>query len=197
MKKNNSKETNSKFKNRGFTLVETLVAISIFTTSILAMLVLLSQSISNTGYAKRKVIATYLAQEGIEYMRNMRDTFVLYNSTSQFGWDQFNEKLGDGSCTNLPNGCYFDADNIDFENTDQPMTDVEFNSCGTSCPALLYDDGAGTYKYNIGINSGYRRKITASVISADETRIFSTVYWTQGSGTYNIVFSESLFNWVE
>ena len=56
----------------GFTLVETLVAISIFTMSILALLVILTQGIANTNYAKHKITASYLAQEGIEYARNVR-----------------------------------------------------------------------------------------------------------------------------
>ena len=57
------------FCRRGFTLVEMLVAVSIFTASILALLGILAQGISNTGYAKRKMIASYLAQEGVEYMK--------------------------------------------------------------------------------------------------------------------------------
>ena len=60
-----------KQKNTGFTLVETLVAISIFTISILGMLSVLASSIANTTYAKQKMVATYLAQEGIEYIRNI------------------------------------------------------------------------------------------------------------------------------
>ena len=79
-----------KQKNNGFTLVETLVAISIFSMSILGLLSILSGGISNTGYAKQKIIAGYLAQEGIEYVRNMRDTSMLYNAIDpQHGWDAF------------------------------------------------------------------------------------------------------------
>ncbi|MFA5932066.1 MAG: type II secretion system protein [Candidatus Paceibacterota bacterium] len=85
------KKINKKSKlNKGFTLVETLVSISIFTMSILGLLVILSGSITDTGYAKKKMAASYLAQEGIEYVRNLRDTAVLYNTTSpQAGWDSF------------------------------------------------------------------------------------------------------------
>src|SRR3989338_963368 len=65
-----------KKKNRksGVTLVEGLVAVSIFPLSVLAMLVSLGQGLSNIDYAKKKLIAEYLAQEGIEYVRNLRDT---------------------------------------------------------------------------------------------------------------------------
>jgi type II secretory pathway pseudopilin PulG len=75
-------------QNRGFTLVETLVAISIFTLSILAMMSVLASGISDTNYAKQKMTATYLAQEGIETMRNTRDTYVLYPNSGN-DWDSF------------------------------------------------------------------------------------------------------------
>ena len=65
-------------KGGGFTLVETLIAISIFSVSIITMMSILGTGISNTNYAKEKMIASYLAQEGIEYVRNKRDYYVLY-----------------------------------------------------------------------------------------------------------------------
>ncbi len=78
-----------KQKNSGFTLVETLVAISIFTMSILALLSVLASGISDTGYAKQKMKASYLAQEGIECIRNVRDNYVLYTAVTGLGWKDF------------------------------------------------------------------------------------------------------------
>jgi len=68
-----------KNNNKGFTLVETLVAVSIFTVSILGLISVLASGISDIGYAKKKIAATYLAQEGIEYTRNFRDNSVIFN----------------------------------------------------------------------------------------------------------------------
>ena len=77
-----------KQKNKGFTLVETLVSISIFSMAILGLLSILASGITNTTYAKQKMTADYLAQEGIEYVRNIRDTAVLYDvQGAQHGWD--------------------------------------------------------------------------------------------------------------
>jgi len=130
-------------KSRGFTLVETLVAIAIFTASILAVMAVLANSISDTNYAKKKITAAYLAQEGIEYVRNMRDTFVLTNN--QTGW-------------------------ADFIANDIPYLATDPN---------------------------FDRLITKVLESPDEVKITSKVKWTQGSGTYDITFSENLYNWVE
>lgn len=188
-----------KFKriDKGFTLVETLVAVSIFTISILGLLVVLSQGISNTNYAKTKIIASYLAQEGVEYIRNMRDTYVLYDlADSQTGWNTFNARLLSASCQ-ASNGCYFDDQGLDFTDPDQPMTGITVAICGGSCPELKYDSTTGKYGYASGANSGYTRKIKITQVSADEMKVFSTVFWKQGSGNYNMIFSESLFNWIE
>jgi len=90
------------FKNKknvicGFTLVETLVSISIFTMSILGLMSILASGISNTNYAKQKIVAEYLAQEGVEHARNIRDTHSLYDLNS--GWDNFKN---DSSVINYP-----------------------------------------------------------------------------------------------
>jgi Tfp pilus assembly protein PilV len=73
----------------GFTLVETLIAISIFSLSIIALMSILGGGISNTNYAKTKITASYLAQEGIEYVRNMRDNYVLYTNITGLNWNGF------------------------------------------------------------------------------------------------------------
>jgi type II secretory pathway pseudopilin PulG len=183
--------------NKGFTLVETLVAISIFSMSILGLLSILASGISDTSYAKQKMAAGYLAEEGIEYMRNMRDTFVLYDATdSQTGWSSFSSKLISAGCL-AGTGCYFNDQNLNYTNHSQPMAGIAVSACGSSCPALLYDSTTGKYGYASGVSSGFIRKIQMSQISADEIKIISTVYWTQGSGAYNVSFSDNLFNWVQ
>lgn len=188
----------------GFTLIETLVAVSIFTISIVALLVVLTQGISNNNYAKKKILAAYLAQEGIEYMRNMRDTFVLYHPTDrQSGWNAFNTNVAGGiypagSTICVPSdGCYFgDLSDINYTDQTQPMAGIDLFPCSGTCSPLLYDAATGKHGYS-GVNSGFIRKINVTPISVNETKISSTVYWTQGSGNYNLTFSENLYNWIE
>ena len=93
-------------KNKAFTLVETLVAISIFTVSLLGIMSVLASSISSTNYAKQKMTATYLAQEGIEYVRNMRDTDVLASVNNHpAGWTVF--KLALPLPSNTPSDIFY------------------------------------------------------------------------------------------
>ena len=77
------KELLKKQKNRkniratGFTLVETLVGLLIFTVAVVALMSVLGSGISTTTYAKQKLAAQFLAQEGIECVRNVRDKSIL------------------------------------------------------------------------------------------------------------------------
>ena len=204
-----------KNKNTGFTLVEVLVAVAIFSVSILGIMSVLTSSLSDTIYAKNKMTAEYLAQEGIEYIRNMRDTYVLYDTAGTTdGWNNFNTKVAGTSGNTIcatTKGCYFDDSSV-WSNFPTPgtkyMENLTLNACSQSCPTLLYDNtpsdsNYGKYGYSpaiSGVNSGFIRKITVTPSYSGypyETQITSTVYYTQGSGTYNISFSEVLYNWVQ
>lgn len=175
--------------NRAFTLVETLVAIAIFTTSILGLMSILASGISNTNYAKNKITASYLAQEGIEYVRNMRDTYGLYTMATGRDWNGFKAKL---TPCNSGNECGF--------NSSFPLTDPSFLFKCSSDPIdckLYLNNGSYNDDSTGGIYSGFTRKIWMDPINSDEVKISSVVSWTQGFGNYNVTFSENLFNWIE
>lgn len=189
--------------NSGFTLVETLVAVSIFTVSVLALMMVLSNSLSNANYAKRKLVATFLAQEGVEYMRNLRDTYVLYEPSpppppNQNRWVNFKGHISD--CNSA---CYFDHTEIDFFDQSQPIIDMPIVLCpAQNCSELFYDSLTGEYNYDVaGINSGYIRKIQISdvtgSVNGDEVKVISTVSYSTPSGTKSISLEENLFNWTK
>lgn len=186
----------NKEANKGFTIVEALIAVVIFSVSILAVMTLVSDDISDIGYVKKKITASYLAQEGVEYVRNLRDAYVLYDPDSaQDGWNDFRVKIGPCNTTSNPNkSCYFHDANLFSGGT---MINIAVSACGGDCPTLYKSSGGG-YEYNVpGTVEGFIREIKTEEITQDEIRVSSTVYWTQESGIYNVTFSADLFNWVE
>ncbi len=184
-------------KNRAFTLVETLVALSIFTLSILALMVALGGGLKDTNYAKGKMTASFLAQEGIELMRNMRDTYVLYDGDTN-GWAEFLAHVSD--CTNNK-GCIFHTEDLIYDDQIRPITQIEIEPCGSSyCKPLYYHPLTGVYDYsNTGnpetsIDSGYIRHIRIEEVGNDhEARIHVFVFWN--GAQHQINFKESIFDW--
>src|SRR3989344_4562639 len=74
--------TNFLRRGGGFTLIETLVAVSFLIFAITAPLPLVSKSLSSALYARDQVTAYNLAQEGIEVVRAVRDGHILQNALS-------------------------------------------------------------------------------------------------------------------
>lgn len=194
---NNKKQKN--INNSGFTLVEMLVAISIFSMSIVALMSVLAGGIADTNYAKNKIIASFLAEDGVEHVRNMRDTYVLYDATPSQGWTDFMAKT-QPQCADLVIGCgYLDSlSSFDFA-TLQGST--PFSACNISAGAciLYYDDISGKYSYSHlqGTSSGFTRMITISVVSATEIKVTSKVSWFKNAIPYNVSFSDNLLKWKE
>ena len=71
-----------KNKTKGVSLIETLVAIFVLTVGIVGAFSLSMNIISFTNYNSNKLIASYLAQEGVELVRNIRDSNWLDNDNN-------------------------------------------------------------------------------------------------------------------
>jgi len=179
IKKNNRK--------KGFSLVEMLVAVFIFSISVITVMAVLSRGLTGTENAKNKMIATFLAQEGVEYFRNVRDAYVISDPTN--GWNDFLTKLTTDGCAGV---CKFDDTGIFSAGV---MKDLAVASCvGTECD-LFYNETTGKYGYEGGNKSGFSRKMTVKVIDPSRMYVLSVVTWNQGGGSSTVSFSENLFNW--
>ena len=184
-------------RSSGFTLVETLVALFIFSISIMSVMAVLSQGISNTEYAKNKMTAEYLSQEGVEYIRNMRDTFMLYAPDKAFAWGEFSNKLlEEGKCEN---GCRFDPDES-LLNTGQLsfIKDIKMIPCDGKCPNFLYNTSTGQFDFSGGAGTNFSRTIRVKKDTDDNNlKITSEVTFSAGSSKGTISLSEDLSNWIE
>ncbi len=196
--------------SRAFTLIETLIALSVFSVTLVVFMTVMSKNLGDIESSKNKIIATYLAYEGVELVRDIRDTFVLYSAPDKDGWIDFVTKMSDCDQTTNPDGCYIDIDMLDTNpptpyttlfapDSNQPITGVLVAPCGTNCPVVLFDDNYAKYGYTEGIQTRFTRTIhTANIVQNGENQelyVVSTITWPQGNKTESVSFSEYLFNW--
>ncbi len=183
---------NNKLKiKQGFTLIETLVAITVLTVAIAAPLTLASQSLSAAYTARDQVVAFHLAQEAIETVRAQRDHNLLniLKNNPSINWL-------DGLIVEPPGGnpAPFLVDSITGKFT--ACTNGE-----SSCPYLKFDKSNGFYGHKNGLESKFKRFVRITEISntnSDEVRVKVVVSWKSGSfSTRQVVVEENLFNWIK
>lgn len=181
-----------KIKNNtksGFTLVETLVALSIFSLAIVALMVILGAGLKDTNYAKSKIVAGFLAEEGIELMRNLRDTHVLYDGQTN-GWAFFLADVDE--CNNQK--CIFHTEEL----SSLSITDINIESCDQpECMELYYHESTGSYDHTAinGVRSGFLRYLSIEPLDGGdhEARIHSVVFWNDAQAV--VSFTENIFDW--
>lgn len=179
--------------NEGFTLIEMLVAVFIFSVALAALMGIAARGLKASRLAQDQVVADYLALEGIEVIRNLRDSAFLLGSGGNTWTDVFSqngclEALEDGSATS----CVFELDGSEIE--------IYPCSAGNSC-TLYFNSSSGIYRH---FQSGtplpnysqieYDRSIylQASPDNTDEIIVTVDVLWPTGS----VQYVESLLLWL-
>jgi prepilin-type N-terminal cleavage/methylation domain-containing protein len=172
---------------KGFTLVETLVAISLLTVAIVPPMLLTVQSLSSAYYSRDQITAYYLAQEGIEVVHQIRDGQILQiaETTNASGINLFGP---------IPVNQNFTVDaRQQYTSSNTPPI------CNGTCPALQTN---GTFfGYNAGwTNTNFTRTLFASFVNGnqDELRVQVTITWHTGTySTRTFTISEDLYRWVQ
>lgn len=176
---------------RGFTVLESIVAIMILSLAIAGVFSAVQTSLSQAAIAKDEVRAFYLAQEAIESLRNQRDANQLLRiNTNNFsyGWlTNIAEDSGDP--------CYFGkVCRVDVANI--PPT---FSYCGSawdSCPNLKQDQSLFLYNYASGNDTNIKREMQLEYISNDEISVTVKIKWNKGILNRTFEVKTHLFNWI-
>ncbi|QQG38227.1 MAG: prepilin-type N-terminal cleavage/methylation domain-containing protein [Candidatus Kaiserbacteria bacterium] len=168
---------------RGFTLIETLVAVSLLSVAIVAPMSLTGRSLAAAYYARDQVTAFHLAQEGIESVRHARDHNILLNALGT----PADLLAGIPSTTGDP--FTVDTTNNDAMALCNPLE---------ACPALRTN--GELYGYNEDWNSTrFTRSISAVFVdgSTDEVKVNVVVSWQSGAfQSRSVTISENLYRWV-
>lgn len=179
-------------KNKyGFTLVETLVAISIILMGLTAAFSVAQLGISSSSLAKNRTSAFFLAQEAIEAVKSKRD----HNLILRVNWldGLVNCTGGSGSP-----GCDFDLKTtLNDTNADEiflSCNDPLANGCVLqNVPQNASNpNGPQYYGHNGTSNSGFTRRIYINEFDAGvEASVRVVVTWN--GGTFETV--SYIFNW--
>jgi type II secretory pathway pseudopilin PulG len=188
----------NKQKNKGFTLVETMIAVFILVVALNGLLGLIASSLFSARYAKNDITANYLIQEALDYIRNDRDT-VAFQRYGGGDWASFQTKYSNNGCFS-GTGCYMEP-SLNTISACSGAIGGGFGSIG--CPVFKYDEAATNkdfYTYqNVGVNSNFKRQVTMvvnpTINNPDEIDIKVTVEWLNGSLVRSRSSRISLLNW--
>jgi prepilin-type N-terminal cleavage/methylation domain-containing protein len=190
---------------RGFTLLETLVAVSILAFAVAGPLFTANRAFIASQVSRDQLIASYLAQEGIEYVRAMRDykylqaysagstnsscSWVAGPSVSCAAWLNFLS----GSDTAGISACLGGTCTIEPGYAPQACS-------GSGCAVLKLVNNGTTNMYTIradlsGTNSPFTRTIRATTISTSEIVASSTVSWSFKGSAYSVSAAVHLTPW--
>ena len=171
-----------KMVKNGFTLLEMIMAIFVITVGILGIMSLIQKAMVSTSISSSRLAAVYLAQEGIEIVRNTRDVNWLEVGILANSWDEGLTACG---------GIGFIADYNHSYGPDQ--IDPTF-PCYAGQPLNI--DSDGFYGYSSGIQTKFKRKIIVTTASDPDIRNVSVeVSWQDRMMPYSLSVQENLYNW--
>jgi prepilin-type N-terminal cleavage/methylation domain-containing protein len=191
--------TKPKLVNSGFSLIETLVAITLLVSVVSGVLGIASRSLRLTGIAREQLIAFYLAQEPIEYIRFVRDSNRLQNTPAS--WTTLltsSSFLGECVSADWSVTCTIDGISTGFP----PHVDT-IQPCIGECDErpIKFSPSDGLYSYKTGGDWAASKYIRTTYIKHpadaldDEIAIRVVVSWSTGPFTRTVEAREDIFNW--
>lgn len=153
--------------NQGFTLVETLVAVTVLVIGVLGPLAMAARGISDGLFAQNQLTANMLAQEAMEVIINYRNGNVLdgrpaFEGINSGGTNATIDIDGSQDAV-IPNGC---STSVDLDDDDQD------DGC-----LLAYDETAGYYKTVTAGGGQFARQIVTTPISVQELKVAVKITW--------------------
>jgi len=164
-----------KHKNqKGFGALEVIIAIFIIVVGLLALFGMSSRYLKTANYLKMKLTASFLAQEGVEAVRYIRE---INSEWGEWVWyDPSQRSVGSPP-----------------QNYIVQYNDSSFMPYLDNTPLRLDN---GLYQYSTGANSSFYRTITLSKPNDDnEVKVEVEVKWQDSTGWQYVKAEDRLWNW--
>jgi hypothetical protein len=159
--------------NKGFTIIEAIVAVTVLTVGVLGSYVFISSFFRYTDLSIDKLTAAYLSQEGVEIVKNIRDGNWIERESWNYG-------IGVGSWE------------ADYNTIDSFSDDYDGD--------YINLESSGFYGYGSGASTPFKREIQIYTSSSGAEGVIyasSTVSWENRGNSYSIKTEEKLYNWYE
>ena len=202
-------------------MVEVLIALTVLIIGAMGSLRLLGVAGVNNQLTKERVLATNLAREGIEAVRNIRDTnWLRFAGERRICWNN----LDSSACNDVDNDGVADSpirNNQAYLAISNPATYRWQLSAGGISNRLNLDDGeiandavyhlkldstTGLYNHNTGENSPYYREIYTEYLESDQSattgpsanilRVTSRVQWVDRGEISEVILTTILTDYL-
>ncbi len=175
---------NNTQNKKGFTIIETLVAITVLMIAIAGPLTIAQKGLLASVYARDQMIASFLAQDGMEYARNVR----YYNIINSLDWLR-----GLSDCIQT-NPCSIDT--LNARPTDASPLGV--NRCiDDDCPLYLVNNDGGYTPESSNANiTQFKRSfyVENNPLIPDRAIFYVIVSWGNGDVENRVVFQNEVYN---
>jgi prepilin-type N-terminal cleavage/methylation domain-containing protein len=145
----------NKSQKKGFTLIETLVAVFILTLALTGPIYIATLAIRSSVESRDNVSAYFLAEEAIEVVRNNRDNKSLQSDVSDANW--LSDITGGADCINNAGDtstvCVLTRDN----------TGYSFSQCVGTCPPLAFNPTGDIIYGDDSVSGSARSKFTREI----------------------------------
>lgn len=177
-------------QNRGFTVIEAFVGITVLLIGVVGPMVLVNRNFQAARFSRDQITAYYLAQEALEVIRQVRDDNILASSP----WNQW--------LTVCQNGCIINGGVV---NATQPSEkiwaypndclDNRPSNCSLGSRRLLIENSV--YGHGGGEATKFYRWVKLDTVDGDSNRYRARVFVDFEVGNYMQSYETStiITNW--
>ena len=178
-----------------------MIAVAILTLAVSGAFLAANSALVAAELTRDQLIASYLAQEGIEYVRMVRDDAFLANypdKTSQ-AWAAFLSEMGADGCNTAVNAKGCELDPVSQPGTSPLTACTSSTASSTGCGQLYL---ASTTAYTLQSSGNTPTPYTREIWATDKTfgsekdeQISSKVSWEFHGQPYSITVTDDLTPW--
>lgn len=189
-------------QSRGFTLVESMVAIAIIAIALVGPFTAVQSALSGSYIARDRLIAANLAQEGLEYVRSIRDNNYLSGRAWTYGFSSSQNSRNQCFGNNPTGYCTIDSTKGDFNISGNEDAMMGYSSSQVSNIPPLYIDSSQRYTHTTTGNTQtvFTRKVQLQTVpdgaEIHEMKVTVTVSWSTAHQSFSVTVTDVLQDWL-